>query len=522
MRRDARRPPRTARRLPGQARLRRHLRALRRRRRHADAATASSCSATGPAGSTTTCGSRSTACWSAGRCRRARRSTPTSRRMAVHVEDHPLDYFDFEGVIPAGEYGGGDVIVWDWGTWDPAEGRRPAGRRSRPATSTSTCTARSCAAASCSCAAAARRQGAVAAAAQARRRTPSPGWDPEDHPRSVKSGRTNDEVEGGAGGARWTRRRASIWDRSRTDDELAALDALGKQGEWRLRRPHACSSPTSTRCCSRRRDGEAAADQARPDPPPRRDRAGDAARTSPTGRSTCTASPTASTSQGFWHKAVPSHAPDWLTRWHNDGRGPGRDRAVPRRSTRPPRWRGLANYGAIELHPWTSTVDATRTEPTWAMIDIDPGDRQRPSTTCSCSPGCTAPPSSTSACGRAQGDRQARHPDLGAGRRRATRSTTPGPGSRALSRAVGDDRARAGELGVEEVEARRPGPPRLHAERHQQDARRAVQRPARAGAPVSVPIAWDELDDPDLRPDRWTIRTVLERLADVGRPAAPR
>ena len=41
--------------------------------------------------------------------------------MAVHVEDHPLDYFDFEGVIPAGEYGGGDVIVWDWGTWELAE-----------------------------------------------------------------------------------------------------------------------------------------------------------------------------------------------------------------------------------------------------------------------------------------------------------------------------------------------------------------------------------------------------------------
>ena len=42
---------------------------------------------------------------------------PKARRLAVHVEDHPLDYFDFEGVIPSGEYGGGDVIVWDWGTW---------------------------------------------------------------------------------------------------------------------------------------------------------------------------------------------------------------------------------------------------------------------------------------------------------------------------------------------------------------------------------------------------------------------
>ena len=43
---------------------------------------------------------------------------PDQRRMAIHVEDHPLDYFDFEGVIPARQYGAGDVIVWDWGTWE--------------------------------------------------------------------------------------------------------------------------------------------------------------------------------------------------------------------------------------------------------------------------------------------------------------------------------------------------------------------------------------------------------------------
>lgn len=55
-------------------------------------------------------------------------ANPADKRLAMHVEDHPMDYLDFEGTIPKGEYGGGTVMVWDIGTYEP-EGDFPISKQ---------------------------------------------------------------------------------------------------------------------------------------------------------------------------------------------------------------------------------------------------------------------------------------------------------------------------------------------------------------------------------------------------------
>jgi bifunctional non-homologous end joining protein LigD len=64
---------------------------------------------------------------------------PGEKRLAVRTEDHPLDYGNFEGTIPEGEYGGGTVMLWDQGTWEP-EGDPHIGWRK--ASSASSCMVR--------------------------------------------------------------------------------------------------------------------------------------------------------------------------------------------------------------------------------------------------------------------------------------------------------------------------------------------------------------------------------------------
>ena len=118
---------------------------------------------------------------------------PDVKRMAVHVEDHPVEYFDFEGTIPRGEYGGGDVIVWDWGTWSPADGTDPVAAVAQGDLHFDLHGEKL------------RGRFALVRRGRAGEREQwllvhkhdddaQKGWDPEDHPRSVRSGRTNDEV----------------------------------------------------------------------------------------------------------------------------------------------------------------------------------------------------------------------------------------------------------------------------------------------------------------------------------------
>jgi bifunctional non-homologous end joining protein LigD len=446
---------------------------------------------------------------------------PKVKRAAVHVEDHPIEYLNFEGVIPAGEYGGGDVIVWDRGTWEPHATGDPAA------------------------AVAAGELHADMHGEKLRGRLvlvrrghddsgkdqwlllhkrdddAVPGWDPEDHPRSVLSGRTNDEVK--ADPERMWRSdlpaaEASVALRPPVvpgpgEDELAALDELGNGGTWEV---------FGRRLRLTNLDKELFPARSREKPVTKREFIRYTASVAPVilpylaGRPlNMHRYPDGAGSQGFWHKQLPDHAPDWIGRWDNPGAGPGETRTYLV-VDEPAALVWAANFGALEWHPWTSRTGRPHC-PSYALIDIDPGETTswedvlvlaRLHRTALEHLGVRAQPKVTG-----QRGIQVWVPVREGLSFDDTRSWVE-----RLSKAIGavvpdlvswkwDKRERGGHARLDYT---------------QNAINKTLVAPysprPRPGAPVSAPITWDELDDPALRPDGFTIRTMPGRLAGLGDP----
>ncbi len=450
---------------------------------------------------------------------------PTVKRLAVHVEDHPIEYLKFEGVIPSGEYGAGDVIVWDLGTWEPQETDDPAA------------------------AVAAGELHVDVTGSKLRGRLilvrrgsdekqwlllhkddeyAVRGWDPEDYPRSVLTGRTNDQVKADPD---------RIW---RSDlppaqasvelhpapsggpspDELAALDALGNNGSWHVF-GRQLKLTNLDKDMFPARPGEA--------PVTKRELIRYAAVIAPVilpylaGRPlNMHRFPGGAGEPGFWHKQLPDHAPEWVPRWHNPDAG--RDKTTTYLVVDEPAallW--AANFGALEWHAWTAMADHPH-NPTYALIDIDPGSSTswddvlvlaRLHRTALEHLHVLAQPKLTGRRGI-----QIWVPVAGGLTYEETRGWVE-----QLSKAIG---AVVPDLISWKWDvSERSGLARL--DYTQNVSNKTLVAPysprAAAGAPVSAPISWDELDDPALRPDGVTIRSMPERVAtrgDLFRPVLSR
>jgi bifunctional non-homologous end joining protein LigD len=445
---------------------------------------------------------------------------PSARRAAFHVEDHPIEYIDFEGVIPRGEYGGGDVIVWDAGTWEPhgtddpaaavaageihldLHGEKLRGRFVLVRTKVDSSGKEEWLLLH------KRDEFAVA------------GWDPEQHLRSVRSGRTNDEVKADpdqlwrsdlpASHAAIALKATAVARAS--DEELAALDELPASGTWGVFGRELRVTNLDKVLFPGRPGGDK--------PVTKRELLRYTAQVAPTVMPYLVRRalnmhryPQGAGTKGFWHKELPSHAPEWLPRWDNPEADAGETRTYLV-VDEPAALVWAANFGALEWHAWTSLVDAPH-EPTYALIDLDPGER-------------TTWPELVEL---ARLHRTAlEHLDVEArpkltGRRglQIWIPIAPGPSFdetrewvEGVSRAVGgvvpdlvswkwqvNDRGGLARLDYTQNAINKtlvaPYSP----------------RPA-PGAPVSAPIDWNELDDPALRPDRFTVRSLIPRLAEKG------
>jgi bifunctional non-homologous end joining protein LigD len=222
--------------------------------------------------------------------------------------------------------------------------------------------------------------------------------------------------------------------------------------------------------------------------------------------------------ESFWQKDAARGTPDWVTRWREPDPPDRRPHAyVVADGLATLAW--LGNQAAVELHPWTSPIEAPA-EPRWALVDIDPGSRTTWEETLVLARlyrrafehlGILGVP-------KVSGKRgiQVFVPLRQGYTFEETRAWVE-----QISRAVGG--AVPELVSWEWSKDRRDGRARLDFTQNWRN-RTLVgpysPRPA-PGLPVSAPITWDELDDPALRPDRWTIRTILARVAERGDLFAP-
>jgi bifunctional non-homologous end joining protein LigD len=216
---------------------------------------------------------------------------------------------------------------------------------------------------------------------------------------------------------------------------------------------------------------------------------------------------------GFWQKDIPSSAPDWLRRWTEVGVDEREANThLVAESVAELCW--LGNQASFEIHAWTGRLERPDL-PTFALVDIDPGEKTTWEETLEIARlyraafehlGLRAYPKLTGKRGI-----QAWLPIEPKYEFHDTSDWVEG-----LSRAIGGMVPHL--VSWEWAKAARKGRARLDYTQNTYIktlvAPYAV-RPA-PGAPVSAPISWDELDDPSLRPNSFTIRNLVDRVAEVG------
>jgi bifunctional non-homologous end joining protein LigD len=214
--------------------------------------------------------------------------------------------------------------------------------------------------------------------------------------------------------------------------------------------------------------------------------------------------------KSFWRKDKPSYAPEWMDSWTYHGEKTKTYIVVNEVATLA--W--VANAGVVDLHPWHSRVDGPD-QPDWAVFDLDPFE-----------PATFRDVVDIAKLVKAAIDHYGIHGVIKTSGQTGLQIYVP------LRRGPNYDRVRAwveevgraiGEVAPDRITwqwevARRTGKIRIDYTQNIINKTLAAPyslRPS-AKAPVSTPIAWEELDDKKLRPDGWTMHTIGPRVAKVG------